>query len=61
MIVVLILSTLWWVRIRGLCKLPDGRDWLCGKLGLVLVGKVMLCKSLIQFSSDGAVGCVPSL
>ena len=27
---------------RGLWKLPDQRDWLCGKLGLVLVGKAML-------------------
>ena len=33
----------------GLCKLPDGRDWLWGKLGLALVGKAMLSKSLIQF------------
>ena len=22
------------MRIRGLCKLPDGRDWLWGKLDL---------------------------
>ena len=28
MIVVFILSALWWIRIRGLWKLPDGRDWL---------------------------------
>ena len=26
-IVVFILSALWWIRIRGLWKLPDGRDW----------------------------------
>ena len=25
-----------WIRIRGLWKCPDGRDWLRGKLGLVL-------------------------
>ena len=25
-----------WRRIRGLCKLSDGRDWLWGKLGLAL-------------------------
>ena len=33
-------------------------DW--GKLGLVLMGRAMLHKSLIQFSMDGQ-GCVPSL
>ena len=31
-IVVFILSSLWWIRIRGLWELPDGRDWLWGKL-----------------------------
>ena len=31
-----------------------------GKLGLVLMGRAMLHKSLIQFSMDGQ-GCVPSL
>ena len=31
-----------------------------GKLGLVLMGRAMLSKSLIQFSVDGC-GCVPSL
>ena len=40
--------------------LPGGRDWLWGKLGLALVGRAMLSKSLIQFSVDGW-GCVPSL
>ena len=30
LIVVFILSALWWRKIRGLCKLPDGRDWLWG-------------------------------
>ena len=54
------LSALWWRRIRGLWKLPDGRDWLWGKLGLVLTGGAMLSKSSIQFSVDGQ-GCVPSL
>ena len=34
----LLLSAFWWMRIRGLCKLPDGKDWLWGKLGLALVG-----------------------
>ena len=45
---------------RGSWKLPDGRDWLRGKLGLVLMGVAMFSKSLIQFSVDGW-GCVPSL
>ena len=51
---------LWWRRVRGLWKLPDERDWLRGKLGLVLIGRALLGKSLIQFSIDGW-GCVPSL
>ena len=66
---VFILSALWWRRIRGLWKLPGGRDWLRGKLDLVLISRAMLSKSLIQFSVDGGgeggigglVGCVPSL
>ena len=45
---------------RGLCKLPDGRDWLWGKLDLALVGRAMLSKSLIQLSASGW-GCAPSL
>ena len=44
----------------GLWKLPDGRDRLRGKLGLVLIGGAMLSKSLIQFSADGQ-SCAPSL
>ena len=48
------------MRIRGLWTLPDGKDWLWGKLGLALVGRAMPNKSLIQFSADGW-GCVPSL
>ena len=54
------LSTLWWRRIRGLWKLPDGIDWLRGILGLVLVGGAMLSKSLIQLSVDWW-SSVPSL
>ena len=46
--------------LRGLWKLPDGKEWLRGKLGLVQMGGAMLSKSLIQFSVDGQ-GCVPSL
>ena len=34
-------------------KFPDGRDWLWGKMDLVLMGGAMLSKSLIQFSVDG--------
>ena len=59
-IVVFILSALWSLRIGGLWKLPNGRDWLWGKLGLFLNGGAMLSKSLVQFSVDGR-GCVPSL
>ena len=40
--------------------LPDGRNWLWGNLGLALMGRAMLSKSLIQFSVDWR-GCVPSL
>ena len=60
MIVVFSLSALCWRRIRGLWKLPDGRDRLRRKLGLVLMGGAMLNKSLIQFSVDGW-SCVISL
>ena len=49
----LLLSALWWMRIRGLCKLLDGRDWLLGKLSLALVGRAMFSKSFIQFSANG--------
>ena len=54
------LSALWWTRISSLWKLPDGREWLKGKLGLVLMGGAIHYKSLIQFSID-VQGCVPSL
>ena len=62
---VFILSAFWQIRIRGLWKLPDGRDWLWEKLGFVTVGETgfcygMLSKSIIQFSVDGQ-DCVPSL
>ena len=43
------MSTLCWRRIRSLWKLPGGRDWLRGKQGLVLMGRALLSKSLIQF------------
>ena len=45
---------------KSLWKLPDGRDWLRGKLGIFLMDRDMLNKSLIQFSIVGP-GCVPSL
>ena len=59
-IVVFSLSVLWWRRIRGLWKLPDGIDWLRGILGLVLMGGAMFSTSLFQFSVDGW-SWVPSL
>ena len=55
---IFILSALWWRR--GLWKVPDGRDWLRGKLDLALVGEAVFSKSWIQFSVDGK-DCVPSL
>ena len=58
--VIVFVVILWWRRIRGLWKLPNGRDWLREKLGLVLLGGAMVNKSLIQFSLD-AWGSVPSL
>ena len=59
-IVIFILSAFWWRRIIGLLKLPNGKDWLRGKLSLVLMEGTMLSKYLIQFSVDGW-RCVPSL
>ena len=56
LIVVFILSAPIWIR--GLWKLPDGRDWLWGNLGLM--GVAMVSKPLIQFSVD-RWGCVSSL
>ena len=47
-------------KYKRLMELPDGRDWLWGKLGLVLMSWAMLSKSLFQFSVDGQ-GCVPTL
>ena len=45
------------MRLRGLYKLPDGRDWWWEKLGLALVGRAMLTKILIKISA-GEWGCV---
>ena len=41
-IVVSILSALWWIRIKGLWKLPHGRVWLWRNLHLALMGRAML-------------------
>ena len=60
-IVVFILSALWWMKIRGLWKLPDDRDWLRGNLGLGLMKEAMLSKSFDKFCVDGWSGNVPSL
>ena len=49
----LLLSALWWMRLRGLCKLPDGKNWQWEKLGLALVGRALLSQALIQLSADG--------
>ena len=57
---VFILSALWWRRIRGLWKLPDGIDWLWVGNWVLFWGRDMLSKSSIQFSVDGW-SCVPSL
>ena len=48
------------MRLRGLCKLSDGMDWWREKLGLALVGRALLRKSLIQLSAD-AWACTPSM
>ena len=47
---VFILSSLWWRRIRSLWQLPDRRDWLRGKLGLVLMSGTIPSKSLFQWN-----------
>ena len=56
----LLLSALWWRRLKGLCKLPDRRGWQWEKLGPSVVGRILLSKALIQLSADGW-GCTPSL
>ena len=53
-----ILSALW--CIRGLWKLPDGRDWLKGKLGLVLMCRAVLSKSYSDFLLMGGAVFPPS-
>ena len=48
-----LLSVLWWMRLRGLYKLPDGRNWQWGKLDLALVSRDMLSKKF-----DPIVFCI---
>ena len=50
------------MRIRGLCKLPYGRDWLGGGVGSgsFLEGRAVLSRTLTQLSADGW-GCAHSL
>ena len=57
--VFLLLSALWWWRLRGLCKLPSGKNLQWEKLGLALVGRVLLSKALIRLSTDGWVSLPP--
>ena len=39
---VFFLAALWWIKLRSLSKRSGRRDWLWGKLGLVLMGGAML-------------------
>ena len=48
------------MRLGDLWKLPDGRDWLWGKLGPALGCRALPSKSLIQLSAH-RLGCAPSL
>ena len=43
----LLLSARWWMRLRGLCKLPDRKDWWWEKLGLALMDRVLVSKDII--------------
>ena len=43
-----------------MCKHLDGRDWPWEKLGLALVSRALLSKTLIQLSAD-VWGCTSSL
>ena len=54
-------SAFWWMRLRGLYKLPQGRDWQWEKLGLALVGRALLSKALIQLSANGWGGALSLL
>ena len=54
------LMSVGWCYLTGFCKLPDGSDWWWVELGLSLVGRDMLSKTLVYLSAD-AWGCAPSL
>ena len=47
------------MRLTGLYKLLDGRDWPCERLGLALVGSALLGKALIQLSADNGGVALP--
>ena len=49
----LLLSTLWWMRLRVLCKLSSGSNWQCENLGLALLGRAKLSKTSINLFADG--------
>ena len=49
----LLLSTLWWMRLRAVCKLSNGRNWQCENFGLAFLDMAMLSKTLINLSADG--------
>ena len=50
----------WWMRLRGLYKLPQGREWQWENWVLLSwAGPSLLSKALIQSSADGW-GCTPS-
>ena len=60
MISISILPALWRIRITGLWKLPDGRDWLWGNLTLALMGRAMLSNSLVSFLLLGRADLRPN-
>ena len=51
------------MRIRGLWKLPDGRDWLWGELGLALEKEMATLSSVLawRIPGMGEPGGLPSL
>ena len=59
-IVVFILSSLWWRKIRGLWKLPDGRDWLRGMFICLLSFPVLVdlpTQKVFQYILEGLWTC----
>ena len=59
LVMVFILSALWQLRVRGLWKLPDGRDWLWGKLDLALVARPSLVNLESNFLLMGGAVFLP--